>query len=192
MKPYLQIRYCLDWTLALVLLPLCIPFFVLISLVQFFVFGDIVFTQQRSGLKGEVFTLFKFKTMMDDENLTEQERIPSWGKFLRNTGLDELPQILNILSGTMAFIGPRPLLPEYNSLYSSEQKQRLLIKPGITGYAQAYFRNKTSWIQRFEHDVYYVRHASMFLDLKILYRSLLQLLRAKPQDILEKFKGQNP
>ncbi len=189
MKPYLKIRYVLDWLFALAIFPFCIPLLIIISVGQFFVFGDILFTQQRTGLKGRIFTIFKFKTMFDDMTLQELERIPSWGQFLRKTGLDELPQILNILSGTMVFIGPRPLLPEYDALYSEVQKQRLNIKPGITGLAQAMHRNDTSWNLRFREDLYYVTQASVVLDLKIIYRSLRQLLNRKSEAILPPFDG---
>lgn len=161
----------------------------IISLIQFFVFGEIIFVQQRSGLNGRVFTLFKFISMHDDEEKTEEERIPVWGRWMRRTGLDELPQLLNIISGEMAFIGPRPLLAEYNALYNLQQKERLNIKPGITGYAQATHRNDTTWKQRFEHDVYYVKHASLWLDLKILIKSFLRILRGSPSIIMNKFEG---
>lgn len=128
--------------------------------------------------------------MNEDEEKTEEERTPAWGRWMRRTGLDELPQLLNIISGEMAFIGPRPLLPEYNSKYSLQQKERLNIKPGITGYAQATHRNDTTWKQRFEHDVYYVKHASLGLDLVILYQSALQIFfKSKEQIILPKFNG---
>ena len=189
MKSYLRIRYIFDWIFALILLPLCIPIFLLITLVQFYVFEEVLFIQQRSGLHGKVFSLFKFKTMLDDETISEQQRIPPWGKFLRKTGIDELPQLLNILSGTMAFIGPRPLLPQYDNLYNPQQRERLLIKPGITGYAQAKDRNDTSWQQRFDHDNFYVHHASLNLDLKIIYNSIKQIMISKDQNILPPFDG---
>ncbi len=188
MNGYLKIRYVFDWLFALVLFPFCIPVFFIITFVQFYVFGDIIFIQQRTGLHGRIFTLFKFKTMIDDESLPEKERIPAWGKFLRNSGLDELPQILNILSGDMVFIGPRPLLPQYTKLYSAQQARRTHVKPGLTGYAQALHRNDTTWEQRFEHDVYYVHRASPILDLKIIWKSLQQLNKGD-QKILEPFEG---
>ncbi len=189
MNRYLKIRYLFDRLIALLVLPLCIPILMIISLIQFFVFGEIIFVQQRSGLNGRVFTLFKFISMQYDEEKTEEERIPAWGRWMRRTGLDELPQLLNIISGEMAFIGPRPLLAEYNALYNLQQKERLNIKPGITGYAQATHRNDTTWKQRFEHDLYYVKHASLWLDLKILTKSFLHILRGSPSIIMNKFEG---
>ncbi len=189
MKLYLRIRYLFDWLFALALLPILIPLFFIISFIQFYVFEEVLFTQERSGLNGEIFTLFKFKTMNDDESKTETERIPAWGRFLRNSGLDELPQVLNILSGSMVFIGPRPLLPQYDNLYSTEHRKRLEIKPGITGYAQAIHRNNTSWQQRFGDDVFYVKEASLILDLEIIYKSVMQILSGKEQDILPPFDG---
>ncbi len=189
MNRYLKIRYLFDRLIALLVLPLCIPILMIISLIQFFVFGEIIFVQQRSGLNGKVFTLFKFISMQYDEEKTEEERIPAWGRWMRRTGLDELPQLLNIISGEMAFIGPRPLLAEYNALYNLQQKERLNIKPGITGYAQATHRNDTTWKQRFEHDLYYVKHASLWLDLKILTKSFLHILRGSPSIIMNKFEG---
>ena len=191
MNQYLKIRYLFDRLFALLLLPLCIPILMIISLIQFFVFGEIIFVQQRSGLHGKVFTLFKFISMNEDEEKTEEERTPAWGRWMRRTGLDELPQLLNIISGEMAFIGPRPLLPEYNSKYSLQQKERLNIKPGITGYAQATHRNDTTWKQRFEHDVYYVKHASLVLDLEIIFKSILQIFKGSPSKIMNPFEGNN-
>lgn len=189
MNRYLKIRYVFDRLIALLLLPLCIPILMIISLIQFFVFGEIVFVQQRSGLHGKVFTLFKFISMFDDEAKSEEERIPAWGRWMRRTGLDELPQLLNIISGEMAFIGPRPLLTEYNSLYNLQQKERLNVKPGLTGYAQATYRNDTTWNQRFEHDVYYVKHASIMLDLKIFGKSIVHILKGSPSIIMNRFEG---
>lgn len=189
MNRYLKIRYLFDRVIALLLLPLCIPILMIISLIQFFVFGEIIFVQHRSGLNGRVFTLFKFISMYDDDEKSEEDRIPAWGRWMRRTGLDELPQLLNIISGEMAFIGPRPLLTEYNSLYNLQQKERLNIKPGLTGFAQATHRNDTTWKQRFEHDVYYVKHASLWLDLKILTKSFLNILSGSPSIIMNRFEG---
>lgn len=131
------------------------------------------FFQARPGKDGKIFKVIKFKTMTDerDENgnlLPDEKRITKVGKFIRSTSLDELPQLINVLKGDMALIGPRPLLPQYLSLYSEEQKRRHEVRPGITGWAQVNGRNAISWTKKFELDVWYVDHCSFLLDLKII------------------------
>lgn len=131
------------------------------------------FFQARPGKDGKIFKVIKFKTMTDerDENgnlLPDEKRITKVGKFIRSTSLDELPQLINVLKGDMALIGPRPLLPQYLPLYSEEQKRRHEVRPGITGWAQVNGRNAISWTKKFELDVWYVDHCSFLLDLKII------------------------
>lgn len=126
------------------------------------------FFQARPGKDGKIFKVIKFKTMTDerDENgnlLPDEKRITKVGKFIRSTSLDELPQLINVLKGDMALIGPRPLLPQYLSLYSEEQKRRHEVRPGITGWAQVNGRNAISWTKKFELDVWYVDHCSFYL-----------------------------
>lgn len=161
--------------------------------------GSPFFLQKRPGKKERIFTIIKFKTMNNktDETgklLPDSERLTAVGKFIRSSSLDELPQLINVLIGDMSFVGPRPLLPEYLPLYNEFQKQRHSVKPGITGWAQVNGRNAISWQQKFEYDVWYVNNQSFYLDLKILYKTVLKVI--KKEDInrvgeatMTRFKG---
>lgn len=131
------------------------------------------FLQERPGKKGKIFKVIKFKTMTDERDangdlLPDEKRLTKIGKFVRSTSIDELPQLINVLKGDMALIGPRPLLPQYLPLYSKEQARRHEVRPGITGWAQVNGRNAISWTKKFELDVWYVDHCSFSLDLKII------------------------
>ncbi len=142
---------------------------------------SLLFPQLRIGLNGKPFTLYKFKTMRDlrageDAFATDALRITRFGRFLRATSLDELPSLWNVLRGDMALVGPRPLLPEYLSLYTPEQMRRHSVKPGITGWAQINGRNAISWEEKFRLDVWYVDNRSLWLDLRILWMTLWQVL----------------
>ena len=135
------------------------------------------FTQKRPGKNNKIFKVIKFKTMTDERDnkgnlLPDEVRLTKVGKFIRSTSLDEIPQLINVLKGDMALIGPRPLLPEYLSLYTPEQARRHEVRPGITGWAQVNGRNDIPWKKKFELDVWYVDHCSFILDLKIV--SLMQ------------------
>src|SRR5690606_2563202 len=139
--------------------------------------GKPFFYQRRPGKKERIFTIIKFKTMndkcgADGQLLPDSKRLTSIGKFVRKTSLDEVPQLLNVLKGDMSFVGPRPLLPEYLPLYNEVQRKRHNVKPGITGWAQVNGRNAISWQQKFEFDVWYVDHISLWLDIKILCLTL--------------------
>ena len=143
--------------------------------------AGVFFFQERPGKDEKIFKVVKFKTMSDerDENgdlLPDEDRLTKVGKFVRSTSLDELPQLFNVLKGNMALIGPRPLLPEYLPLYSSEQKRRHEVRPGITGWAQVNGRNNISWKKKFEYDVWYVDHLSFRLDVKIILMSIKKVL----------------
>lgn len=134
--------------------------------------GPAFFVQERPGYKGRIFRILKLRTMIveterEGRRLSDMERMTKAGKFVRALSLDELPQIWNILKGEMSFIGPRPLLPDYLSLYSEEQMRRHDVRPGISGWAQVNGRNEISWEHKFERDVWYVDHLSFALDLKI-------------------------
>lgn len=138
--------------------------------------------QDRPGKNSKVFRVIKFKTMSDEYTsdnklLSDSERITIIGKFLRLTSIDELPQLINVLKGDMSIIGPRPLLVEYLPLYNKEQARRHQIRPGITGWAQVNGRNAISWTKKFELDVWYVDNMSFFLDLKIIYLTVIEVLR---------------
>ena len=135
------------------------------------------FLQDRPGKKGKIFKVIKFKTMTDERDaegnlLPDEKRLTKVGKFVRSTSIDELPQLINVLKGDMALIGPRPLLVQYLPLYSKGQTRRHEVRPGITGWAQVNGRNAISWTKKFELDVWYVDHCSFLLDLKILFLTI--------------------
>lgn len=154
------------------------PIFLLVSVLIFLFIGfPIFFIQLRPGLNGEIFSVFKFRTMSNlvDTNgqlLSDEKRLTKLGSFLRKLSLDELPQLINVLRGEMSLVGPRPLLVEYLPLYSAEQSRRHNVLPGITGWAQINGRNSISWDEKFELDVWYVDNHSFFLDLKILFLTI--------------------
>ena len=159
------------------------------------------FTQERPGKNGKIFKVIKFKSMTDerDENgnlLPDAQRLTPEGRFVRSTSLDELPQLINVLKGDMALIGPRPLLPQYLPLYSAEQARRHEVRPGITGWAQANGRNAISWTKKFELDVWYVDHLSFWLDLKIVFLTIKKVFKREGisqdgQATMEFFTGNN-
>lgn len=161
------------------------PVFLLVLVLQlFFHKGKIWFRQQRPGYQGRLFYILKFKTMSDTVDaqgqlLPDVQRLTSWGSFLRKTSLDELPQLINILKGEMSLVGPRPLLTEYLTRYNERQKRRHDVRPGVTGWAQVNGRNAISWEQKFELDVWYTEHVSLWLDLKILLRTVKKVLWAE-------------
>ncbi len=143
--------------------------------------SPVLFRQVRPGLHGKPFEMLKFRTMKDaidsDGNLLpDSERLTDFGKALRNSSLDELPELWNVLKGDMSLVGPRPLLVEYLPLYNEEQKRRHLVRPGITGYAQVNGRNAISWKEKFELDVWYVDNQSLWLDVKILFKTVKKVL----------------
>ena len=171
---YLRIKRLLDITLALILLILLSPIFLVVSILIWVSMGrPVLFRQQRPGMFGQPFMLLKFRTMTFEQDSSgefypDSVRMTLLGKYLRRFSLDELPQLINVLRGEMSFIGPRPLLMEYLPLYSPEQSRRHDVLPGITGWAQVNGRNASSWKQRFEHDLWYVDHISPVLDIKIV------------------------
>lgn len=154
---------------------------VIAVLVRFKLGSPVIFKQERPGLYGKVFTIYKFRTMADkrdgDGNLQpDEERLTKFGKILRATSLDELPELWNILNGTMAVVGPRPLLVQYLPLYNERQARRHEVRPGFTGYAQVNGRNAITWEQKFEKDVYYVEHVSFLVDWKIIFQTVKTVL----------------
>lgn len=159
------------------------------------------FLQTRPGKNGKVFKVIKFKTMTDERDaegnlLPDAERLTKVGRFIRSTSIDELPQLINVLKGDMALIGPRPLLPQYLPLYSPEQARRHEVRPGITGWAQVNGRNAISWQKKFELDVWYVDHCSFMLDVKIVFMSIKNVLARKDissatSETMEAFTGNN-
>lgn len=172
-----------DKLLAFIVLIIFFPVMLLIALWLFFANrGKVFFVQERPGYKGEKFFLLKFRTMTDRRNsagelLPDNERLFFPGRLLRKTSLDELPQLINVLKGDMSFVGPRPLLTQYMSVYTSDESRRHSVKPGITGWAQVSGRNAISWKEKFRKDIFYVDHLSFMLDLKILLLTVIKVLR---------------
>jgi undecaprenyl phosphate N,N'-diacetylbacillosamine 1-phosphate transferase len=189
-----------DKTLALLLIILFSPIYLVVSLLIYKKMGSpILFRQKRPGKNEKIFEIYKFRTMTNDKDeygnlLPDEKRLVGIGKFIRSTSLDELPQLFNVLKGEMSFVGPRPLLIEYLPLYNEKQKKRHNVLPGITGWAQVNGRNAISWEQKFEYDIWYVENQSFFLDMKILWMTFLKVI--KRSDIssntsvtMEKFTG---
>ena len=168
---------------ALVLLLVLFPVMVCVSILIVLFFGwPILFVQARPGLNGKAFKMIKFRTMLNifDANgdpLPDDRRLSKLGKFLRATSMDELPELWNVLKGEMSLIGPRPLLMEYLPLYSKMQFRRHEVRPGVTGWAQVNGRNALSWDERFRLDVWYVENKSFFLDVKILFLTVIKILK---------------
>ena len=160
-----------------------------------------IFIQERPGKNGKIFKVMKFKTMTDERDaegnlLPDAERLTKVGKFIRSTSIDELPQLINVLKGDMALIGPRPLLVQYLPLYSKEQARRHEVRPGITGWAQCNGRNAISWKKKFELDVWYVDHCSFLTDIKVIFITIKKVLfrediSQKGQATMEPFIGNN-
>lgn len=163
--------------------------------------GNPFFLQLRPGKNERLFRIIKFKTMndrLDDKGnlLPDSERITPVGKFVRRTSLDEIPQLLNVLKGDMSLVGPRPLLPQYLDLYDSFQKQRHVVKPGITGWAQVNGRNAISWSEKLSYDVWYVKNISFVLDIKIILKTIQKVVLSEGINMAEKtttesFNGRN-
>lgn len=165
--------------LALVLMGL--PLLMLAAVVRVRLGGPVLFRQVRPGLHGMPFVMIKFRTMtdqrgLDGELLPDTQRLTPFGRFLRSTSLDELPELWNVLRGDMSLVGPRPLLMEYLPLYSPEQARRHEVRPGITGWAQVNGRNALSWDERFKLDIWYVDHRSLWLDLRILWLTVRKVI----------------
>ena len=172
-----------DFLLALLVLLLLFPLLLTVALLVRYRLGSpLFFLQQRPGHHGRPFWLFKFRSMTNacapsGALLPDDERLSAFGRWMRNTSMDELPSLLNILRGEMSFVGPRPLLMQYLPLYSLEQARRHAVKPGLSGWAQINGRNSISWEQKFRLDVWYVDHQSFWLDLRILLLTILKVLR---------------
>ena len=176
-------KHLLDFTLTIIGLIAISPLLLIIMLLLAIVNdGRIFFIQERTGKNEEIFRLLKFITMNDKTDkegklLPDKKRLTKVGAFLRNISLDELPQLMNVLRGDMSFVGPRPLLTEYLSLYSPQQLRRQEVRPGVTGWAQVNGRNSISWEEKFEMDVWYVDNISFLLDAKIIILTLLKVLK---------------
>lgn len=163
----------------ILLSPVFLGIYVLLRMVNK---GNAFFFQNRPGKNGEIFKIVKFKTMTDLKDsegklLSDAQRLTKTGSFVRKTSLDEIPQLINVLKGDMSLIGPRPLLTQYLHLYDNFQNRRHEVKPGITGWAQVNGRNAISWDKKFELDVWYVEHCSFLVDIKILFKTLLKVIK---------------
>lgn len=197
------LKRLLDFLLVSILLLLICPFLLLITLWLHFANrgAGAFFFQERPGKDGKIFRVIKFKTMTDKRDaegnlLPDAERLTKVGRFVRSTSIDELPQLINVLKGDMALIGPRPLLPQYLPLYSQEQARRHEVRPGITGWAQVNGRNAISWTKKFELDVWYVDHCSFLLDAKIFFLTIKKVfvregISQEGQATMEVFNGNN-
>ena len=196
----------LDILLSLLAIIVLSPIFILVSLLLFFANegAGVFFLQPRPGYKGRIFKVIKFKTMNDKKGpdgklLLDTLRITPVGRFVRNTSLDELPQLFNVLKGDMSLIGPRPLLVKYLPLYSKEQMRRHDVRPGITGWAQCHGRNAMTWEKKFELDVWYVDHISFLTDLKVIWDTIKTFVsregintdNAATAATMEEFNGHN-
>lgn len=202
-KPFFKRFY--DFVLSLLALVVLSPLMIILMIITAIAMhGNPFFTQQRPGKKDKngnekIFKLIKFRSMSNkkDENgdlLPDDQRLNKFGKILRSTSLDELPELLNILKGDMSIVGPRPLLVKYLPLYSDEQRRRHNVRPGLTGYAQVHGRNSISWEEKFSFDVYYATHVSLLLDIKIIFGTVFSVLKKEGINsetcaTMEEFKG---
>lgn len=197
------LKRLIDFTIVFVVLLIIWPILLLISIWLHFANkgAGAFFTQERPGKNGKIFKVIKYKTMTDERDvsgnlLPDADRLTPVGKFVRSTSIDELPQLINVLKGDMALIGPRPLLPQYLPLYTKGQARRHEVRPGITGWAQVNGRNAISWTKKFELDVWYVDHCSFWLDLKIIFLTIKKVfiregISQEGQATIEPFNGHN-
>jgi sugar transferase EpsL len=194
------VKRVFDLLLVVLIAPIWAPLLIVLTLLVRLTLGSpIFFTQFRPGLHGKLFKLVKFRTMTDARSaegdlLGDAQRLTNFGRWLRATSLDELPELWNVVTGDMSLVGPRPLLPEYLPLYSAEQARRHEVRPGLTGWAQVNGRNTISWEERFALDVWYVRNRTLWLDVTILWWTLVRVLgrhgiSAAGEATMSKFTG---
>lgn len=196
-------KRAIDFTIVFIALLIIWPILAVITIWLHFANkgAGAFFFQERPGKDGKIFKVIKFKTMTDERDaegnlLPDADRLTPVGKFVRSTSIDELPQLINVLKGDMALIGPRPLLVQYLPLYSKEQARRHEVRPGISGWAQCHGRNAISWTQKFEYDVWYVDHVSLWTDIKVIFITINNVLRRKDINsataaTMEYFNGNN-
>lgn len=176
------IEFCIVFTALLVIWPVLLVIYMWLTIAN--KGAGAIFYQERPGKDGKIFKVMKFKSMTDERDslgnlLPEAQRITKVGAFIRKTSIDELPQLINVLKGEMSLIGPRPLLPKYLPLYNDEQRRRHEVRPGITGWAQVNGRNNVTWTEKFKLDVWYVDNCSLWLDIKIIYMTMKNVLSSK-------------
>ena len=193
----------IDFTIVLVALLIIWPILLVITVWLHFANkgAGAFFTQERPGKDGKIFKVIKFKSMTDERDangnlLPDAQRLTKVGSFVRKTSIDELPQLINVLKGDMALIGPRPLLVQYLPLYSKEQSRRHEVRPGITGWAQCNGRNAISWTKKFELDVWYVDNCTLWTDIKVIFITIMKVLKRadisqEGQATMEVFNGNN-
>ena len=186
----------IDFTIVFIVLLIIWPILLLITIWLHFANkgAGAFFTQERPGKDGKIFKVIKYKTMTDerDENgelLPDAQRLTKVGKFVRKTSIDELPQLINVLKGEMALIGPRPLLPEYLPYYTEREQLRHTVRPGITGWAQVNGRNNCSWNEKLEYDAYYVEHLNLFIDCKVILMTIKNVLSGKDINVVPGLKA---
>lgn len=194
------VKRCLDFVLSLIALIILSPVLLIVAiLVRCKLGSPIIFKQQRPGLHEKIFCMYKFRTMTDDKDtdgnlLPDEVRLTKFGKLLRSTSLDELPELFNILKGDMAIVGPRPLLVQYLPRYNERQHHRHDVRPGFTGLAQVNGRNSISWQEKFEWDVRYVENVSFLMDLRIIAKTVKVVLKrdgisSETSATMEEFRG---
>ena len=181
----------IDVLLTIIGIPIFVVIFVIVApIIILEDKGPVFYNAPRLGKNGKVFTMYKFRSMKVNApdirnsdgstfNAKDDPRMTRIGRFLRNSSLDEVPQMINVLKGDMSVIGPRPDLPEHYDLYNGDEKRKLEIRPGITGYSQAYYRNEIPWRERIQCDIYYIDNMTMLFDLKILFKTVISVLSSK-------------
>ena len=194
------IKRVLDFILSLIAIIVLSPILLITAiLVRIKLGSPVIFKQKRPGKDEKIFTLYKFRTMTDEKDeqgnlLPDSERLTKFGKFLRSTSIDELPELINILKGDMSIVGPRPLLVEYLELYNEEQKHRHDVRPGLTGLAQISGRNTITWEEKFEEDLQYINKITFLGDIKIIFKTALKVFKREGisqegNETMERFKG---
>ena len=193
----------LDFSISLIALIIISPILLVVTIWLHFANkgAGAFFFQERPGKDAKIFKVIKFKSMTDERDaegnlLPDAQRLTKVGRFVRSTSIDELPQLINVLKGDMALIGPRPLLPQYLPLYSPEQMRRHEVRPGISGWAQCHGRNAISWTEKFKLDVWYVDHCTLWTDIKVIWITIMKVLKRADineagQATMEAFNGSN-
>lgn len=197
------IKRTIDLVFAIIALPLWFMLLLVIGpMIYFQDKGSIFYNALRLGKDGKVFRMYKFRSMKINApdirnedgstfNAEDDPRLTKIGKFIRKTSIDETPQLLNIIKGDMSIIGPRPDLPEHKEMYEDNEERKLEVRPGVTGYNQAYFRNTIPWKERIKNDIYYIDHLTMWMDIKVFCKTAVSVLKREDVYIRQKTEGKN-
>ena len=197
------VKRLLDFGISLMAFPFWgILFLVIAPIIYFQDKGSVFYNAPRLGKDGKIFKMYKFRSMKMNApdlrnedgstfNAEDDPRLTKIGKFIRKTSIDETPQLLNVLKGDMSLIGPRPDLPEHKALYEGEEIRKLEIKPGVTGFNQAYYRNTVPWKERIKNDIYYIDHLTMWIDIKVFFKTVVSVLKRKDVFVEQKSKNKN-